>query len=121
MLLLRSTAPHKQWELPGGLINMDESFAEGLIREFKEETTLDVTVGDPIWASDDWRKNFKFNDGSVRDARVVEVMYLCTMLSEKDIVLSDEHSEYKWATSDDVDSLPMFLYQSRPLKERVFI
>lgn len=33
------------WEFPGGGINIDETLAEGLIREFKEESGLEVRVG----------------------------------------------------------------------------
>ena len=33
------------WGLPGGLLELDESLPAGLAREVKEETGLDVSVG----------------------------------------------------------------------------
>ena len=33
-----------QWEAPGGVLNLDESFEEGVRREVLEETGLQVTV-----------------------------------------------------------------------------
>ena len=35
-----------QWELPGGKVEKCEFFDEALIREFKEETNLNVELGD---------------------------------------------------------------------------
>lgn len=107
VLLLHSTADHKYWEFPGGILNMDENFMDGLAREVMEETTLKIHIGDVLGVSDDWRRGFKFRDGSIRDARVVEIMYRCSALSDG-IVLSEEHNESKWVTPEDIRTLPMF-------------
>ena len=34
-----------RWEAPGGVLELNETFEEGVRREVKEETGLDVTVG----------------------------------------------------------------------------
>ncbi len=44
-LLVKRHPLIKQFDLPGGGIDLDETIAEGLIREFKEETGLTVKVG----------------------------------------------------------------------------
>lgn len=116
ILLLHSTTEHKNWEPPGGIVEMEESFIDGLRREVKEETTLEILVEDPIWASDDWRKNFRFRDGAVRDVRVVEIIYRCGAVSNS-IVLGEEHNEYAWVGPEEMDVLAMFPYQREPLKK----
>lgn len=45
--------PHiKQFDFPGGGVNIDERLSEGLIREFREETGLDIKVGKLLLAED---------------------------------------------------------------------
>jgi len=110
ILLLRSTAPHKHWEMPGGIVNMNETFSDGLTREVKEETAMRFIIGDLIFVWDYWYKNFRLKDGSIHDVRVVEIIYHCQPLIN-DITLSEEHSEYIWAPKEKLNDLPMFSCQ----------
>jgi 8-oxo-dGTP diphosphatase len=49
LLLKRGTAPFKgRWHLVGGHVEENETLKEALKREFKEETSLDVEVGEII-------------------------------------------------------------------------
>ncbi|MDI2131007.1 NUDIX hydrolase [Yinghuangia seranimata] len=51
LLILRGTPPGKGlWSLPGGRVEAGESDAEALVREMREETGLDVTVGPLVGA-----------------------------------------------------------------------
>ena len=46
LVLKRSSEPFKGfWHVIGGLVKDSETLKEALIREFKEETNLDVTIG----------------------------------------------------------------------------
>ncbi|SFK99311.1 ADP-ribose pyrophosphatase YjhB, NUDIX family [Halogranum rubrum] len=76
------------WELPGGRLDADESTVEGLRREVREETGLDVAIRRPIYTTS-WR-----ND---RGNGRYGVYYYC--LAEGDgVTLSDEHTDYDWLT-----------------------
>lgn len=117
-LILRSTADHRNWELPGGLVDIDEDLEAGLKREVLEETTLKVEVTDKIlgvW--DGWRTGFRFSDGSVRDIRVIEIIYQCNLVSG-DIELSKEHDESRWATPEEMQLLPMFSEQRKAVERQ---
>jgi ADP-ribose pyrophosphatase YjhB (NUDIX family) len=49
LLVRRGSEPLKgQWSIPGGTLELGETIAEGVARELREETGLDVTVLDLI-------------------------------------------------------------------------
>jgi 8-oxo-dGTP diphosphatase len=51
VLIRRGTAPLKgRWSIPGGRLEWGETLAEGVRRELREETGLDVRVGELIEA-----------------------------------------------------------------------
>ena len=87
------TNPHK-WELPGGKIEKCEFFDEALIREVKEETNLDVKVGDFCEA---------VQDDYVHKRTVQLIMYSKDVSGE--VKISDEHDDWMWATIEEIKSL----------------
>lgn len=93
------TNPHK-WELPGGKVDSGEFFDEALIREMKEETNLDVSIGDFYEAIQD----------DYIHKRTVQVIMKVNILSEE-FKISDEHDNYKWADLEEIK----LLYQENKL------
>jgi len=87
------TNPHK-WELPGGKIEKGEFFDEALIREVKEETNLDVKVGDFCEA---------VQDDYPHKRTVQLIMYSKDITGE--VKISDEHDDWMWASADEIKSL----------------
>ncbi len=78
------------WELPGGAIDHGEHPKEGMKREIKEETGLDVTVKYPLASS----YVYSTKDSNLQ---VIRLAYLCELDdSNQDILLSEEHSSYQW-------------------------
>lgn len=78
-----------KWDLPGGIIDSDEKLLKGLQREVFEETgikirkvnvTLDVGY---------------FNEGIYKLKNVIRIIYL-SRIDTNEVVLSSEHSEFKW-------------------------
>ncbi len=85
--------PNGWLDFPGGRINEGEDdLAEALKREIREETTLEVEVGDAFatWLG--------------RDGAVFLVGYRCSYVSGE-VALSDEHSAYKWIDRSDLPEL----------------
>jgi ADP-ribose pyrophosphatase YjhB (NUDIX family) len=63
-----------RWSLPGGAVEVGETLAEGLAREMKEETGLDVDVGPVV---DVFDRITRDEEGRARFHYVL-VDYLCT-------------------------------------------
>ena len=74
-----------RWSLPGGTLEVGETLAEGLARELKEETGLDVDVGPVV---DVFDRITRDPDGRVRFHYVL-VDYLCHSLGGEPVAGSD--------------------------------
>lgn len=78
------------WEFPGGKIEKDETREEAIIREIKEELTIDIKV-DKYLAE----KVFNYPD---KDINLIAME--CTQTGGN--VELTEHEDYKWVTSDEL-------------------
>lgn len=93
------------WELPGGGVEYGENIEKTLRREIKEECGLDVEIGFPVAVGDYYIKNDK------KEIQRVETIFLCKLLnSTQTVVLSHEHSEYKWVPSNKINNLELSSY-----------
>lgn len=84
----RPNDPHKPdaWDIPGGRLELGEDPFEGLKRETREETDLNINIIMPISVH-----HFVRDDGQ----KITLVIYLCEQVSGE-IKLSEEHTEFKW-------------------------
>lgn len=78
------------WEFPGGKIEKDETREEAIIREIKEELTIDIKV-DKYLAE----KVFNYPD---KDINLIAME--CTQIGGN--VKLTEHEDCKWVTSDEL-------------------
>lgn len=109
LILLRSDYSPvfpNHWDFPGGKLDEGEILEEGIIREVKEETSLDIDVGKIIF-------EYYMQVGSVSKFNIYEVK---TYIGK--IKLSHEHKEFKWATKEEILELKIFPY-IKPFLERV--
>jgi 8-oxo-dGTP diphosphatase len=83
------------WDIPGGRIEIEENLLEALQREIFEETKLKI---------DDAPILFNAQDIFVAsDLHVVRLTYVVN--GDGDVILSDEHQAYRWATPSEADAL----------------
>ena len=78
------------WEIPGGRLGLGENPFEGVKRETKEETGLDVEVLHPLNV-----KHFVRDDNQT----ITMLIFLCKALND-DVKLSEEHTDYEWVPLD---------------------
>lgn len=85
-----------RYGLPGGRINPNESYRDGLRREVEEETGIaDFEIGEPLFVGE-WSPVIK---GVLH--HIVAIFTLCPT-SAKQIRLSDEHDAYVWVEPEKV-------------------
>ena len=92
----KSKTDPKMWELPGGKMEKGEFFADALVREIKEETNLDCTVGDFCEA---------IQNDYMHKRTVQLMMYLDDVKGE--FKISDEHTDGKYASIDKIKTLEL--------------
>jgi 8-oxo-dGTP diphosphatase len=103
----KSRTDPEMWELPGGKVEKGEHFADALVREIKEETNLDVNVGDFAEAIQ--------ND--YQHKRTVQLMmYLTNIRGE--VKISEEHTDWMWASLEKIRNLEISTSLKKVLEKR---
>ena len=106
----KSKTDPEMWELPGGKVEKGEHFADALVREIQEETSLDVNVGDFCEAIQ--------NDYSHK--RTVQLMmYLSDVKGSVEI--SDEHTEFMWASIEKIKTLKLSTSFKKVLEKKKWL
>ncbi|MBI2356736.1 NUDIX hydrolase [Candidatus Dojkabacteria bacterium] len=87
----------EKWDLPGGLMEFEDTVKSRVKQEVFEETGLTLDNWKLANVSETIFENFKFEEDDVRDVRVV-VIGFTTKLEDEDIQinLSEEHEDYIW-------------------------
>lgn len=99
--ILVLTDPQLGVDLPGGKIKEGETdLTRALKREVKEETGLEIEIGEPFTT---WM--IEFPPDHRNQGKVFLVGYKCKYISGE-ATLSDEHTEYKWVNKENFHELP---------------
>lgn len=84
-----------KWDIPGGLLEFNETVEEVLKREILEETGLEVEIG-PVIRVSEFPKESKLFKNEKRSLRFIAYCH-----GDTDVKLSDEHSEFLWLEMDE--------------------
>ena len=100
VLLLRESSKYSdgsnagKFDVVGGRVEQGQRFDESLLREIKEETGLNVTIGRPFFV-DEWRPNVRGEQW-----QIVGTFFECFSYSDK-VTLSEDHEGYVWINPKD--------------------
>ena len=104
-----STTNANCWELPGGKVDPGEDFDKALIREFDEETSLDIELLDLLGA---------VQEDFPHKRTVALVMNVNILSNDLEVKISDEHLDWKWASIDEIKDLKVSPWFKTLLKEK---
>lgn len=93
------------WDIPGGSVNLDEDVNLAVKREVEEELQIKISNIKPI--SIDSGKG-------IPTGQFIFVLFCSYDYNSKDkIILSNEHSEYKWISVNEINNYNYYLGQER--------
>lgn len=90
-LVLKRNYTNQKWDLPGGAVELPEKHDDSLSREIKEETGLVAGNLKPLEIQTTPMDN---------NGYLLFIGYECSV-DGVDVVLSHEHSEYRWVTKEE--------------------
>ena len=81
------------WEFPGGKVEDGESYPNALIREIKEETNLDINVGDLYWEE---KVAYAKKRGHL-------YFFMCELTREDQQVVCHDVDDYRWVYKNELN------------------
>src|ERR1017187_2453870 len=122
-LLIRRGSPplQGQWSIPGGLLELGETLAQGVARELAEETGLEVNVLELIEAVERIHPALPCADGTPGDAvrpqyHFVILDYLCEVRGGT-LRAGSDALEYAWAREDQLVKFDLTPLATRVLRK----
>ena len=100
LILLQKRSDNGKWGLPGGIMEMDETYRDGAIREVKEETGLDIELDYLVGIYHN--KNIKWPSGD--KAHVICAVFKAHIISG-DIEKDHESLELKFFAKDNLPEI----------------
>ncbi len=103
LLVRRATEPLKgEWSVPGGALELGEKLRDGVRREVREETGLEVEPGEVLEVFDSL-----FPDAEGRTQyHYVLIDYLCRLLGGEAVAASDV-SEVLWVNAEELAKMDL--------------
>lgn len=115
-ILLQRRSDSGNWALPGGAMDIGETFAESVVREVKEETGFDVRIERIVGIYSDPSHVFAYDDGEVRQE--FNICLACTIVGGK-LSVSSESTDVRFVALEQVTGLMMHESIRRRIRDYV--
>lgn len=104
VLLIRRGKPPRfdEWSIPGGAVELGETWREAARREVREECSIEIAIGDVLGAIDIIERD---PDGRVRFHYAI-VDFMATYV-RGDVRASSDAADVRWVTRDQLGQYPM--------------
>src|SRR5690349_11084428 len=123
-ILLQLRSDFHRWGLPGGAIEVGETFEQAVVRETKEETNLEVAVNRLIGVySDPAFTTTRYPGGDL--VHYVSIVFECRVLGGN-LAHNDESTDLRWFSQHELppdvmkDHVPRIMDAFARLPEAVF-
>ncbi len=97
---------HQKWDLPGGGLHFFERAEEGLRREIREETSLTVSIGQPLSLFDVIKHHI----------HLCIFTYACYW-EQGEVRLSAEHESFRWMTAAELEDSELPKWMKRDIRD----
>ena len=104
-ILLKRRTDSGNWALPGGAMDIGETFAEPVVREVKEETGFDVRIERIVGIYSDPGHVFAHDDGEVRQE--FSICPACALTYRGSLHVSSESTAVEFFTFEEAAGLQM--------------
>jgi ADP-ribose pyrophosphatase YjhB (NUDIX family) len=101
-ILLTKRTDNRQWCLPGGHLEAGESVTEGVVREVKEETGLDIEVLRLTGVYSSPHRVLEYTNGA--RFQIVALNFEARVRGGA-LAISDETCEFMWCSGRDIEAL----------------
>jgi phosphoglycolate phosphatase len=102
VLMIRTRKWSHLWGIPGGKIHLGEPSETALLREIKEETSLDVSEVRFVLVQDCIHSKEFY-----RDAHFLLLNYTCRCAGTPEVTLNDEAEDYRWVGIQEALAMPL--------------
>lgn len=106
---LKGYSGEPYWDIPGGRIHKDSTVEETLKREIEEETGIteisNITKLDMVLSNN---IRIPLKDGT--NVGLILAIYLCDVTNYEKVIISEEHTEYKWFEPKEASELLKIKY-----------
>lgn len=111
LIVKRAHEPRKgEWSLPGGIVELGETLVEAVRRELKEETGLDVEVGEVVEVFDRVHRA-----GDRIQYHFVIVDYLCRPTGGT-LCAADDAEDVAWVAADAIEQYGVNEFAARVIR-----